>query len=211
MIIRNYQGTISLRCPGCRQLGSFEGISNVNDIVHSESSDGKTTKEIWYLMQRFCPNRSCKAHVFVVMKSDGTLLASYPPIRLDFDSSSIPSNIAKCFEEALTCHANNCFIAAAIMVRKTMEELCENQGATGTTLKDRIQALGSKVTLPTALLTGIDHIRLLGNDAAHLELKNFNSVGQAELEAAIKVTKEVLKAVYQYADLIAELEALQKP
>jgi hypothetical protein len=64
--------------------------------------------------------------------------------------------------------------------------------------------------LPQELLEAVDHIRLLGNDAAHLECKHYNNVGQAELEAAIKVTKEVLKAVYQYADLIAELKALQK-
>lgn len=208
---QNYPGTISLRCPGCRQMGTFEGVQNVNDItLHIPKANVQNQTELHYLMQRFCPNKTCRAHVFVVA-TNGKILASYPPIRLDFDSSSIPPNITKTFEEALTCHANNCFTAAAIMVRKTLEELCENQGATGGNLKERIRSLGIKVTLPAELIEGIDHLRLLGNDAAHLESKHFNNVGQTELEVAIKLTKEVLKGVFQYADLIAELKSLQKP
>jgi hypothetical protein len=37
-------------------------------------------------------------------------------------------------EEAVACHAAECFIAAAIMVRKTLEELCRERGATGANL-----------------------------------------------------------------------------
>jgi hypothetical protein len=211
---QNSQGVVSLLCPGCRQNGSFQSLASVQDIVHQErlpNSPGAHPQiEMWHLMQRYCPNPKCRAHVFLVTKADGTILASYPAIRLEFDSASIPPNISKSFEEALTCHANNCHTAAAIMVRKTLEELCEDRGATGKNLKDKISALSSTVILPRELLDAIDHIRLLGNDAAHLELKHFNNVGKQELEAAIKVTKEVLKSIYQYADLITELKALQK-
>jgi hypothetical protein len=134
---------------------------------------------------------------------------SYPAIRIDFDSTAIPGKILRTFEEALTCHASGCFTAAAIMVRKTIEELCEEQGAKEGTLKSRLVKLREKVILPVDLMNAVDNIRLLGNDAAHIELQNFSDVGQREVELVIKLTKEILKAIYQYGELRQEIEALK--
>lgn len=96
------------------------------------------------------------------------------------------------------------------MVRRTLEELCRDRGASGSSLKERLRSLASKVVLPQELLTGLDDLRLLGNDAAHIDSQEYNSVGQAEVEAGIAVAKEILKAVYQYAALVKQLKALKK-
>ena len=129
----------------------------------------------------------------------------------DFDATNIPTNVVRALEEAITCHANQCYIAAAIMVRKTLEELCNHQNATGNNLKERIRALGTKVVVPTDLLEGVDDLRLLGNDAAHIESQKFNQVGPEEVEIGIIFSKEVLKAVYQYSALLSRLRGLKKP
>jgi Domain of unknown function (DUF4145) len=123
----------------------------------------------------------------------------------------LPATVVAAFEEAILCHSNRCFIAAAIMVRKTLEELCLERNATGNNLKERIRALGSKVVLPKELLYGLDDLRLLGNDAAHIESQEFNKVGQEEVEIGIEFAKEVLKAVYQYSALLGRLRGLKKP
>lgn len=138
------------------------------------------------------------------------LQASYPPERLDFDATNIPASITKALEEAITCHANECFIASAIMVRKTLEELCHERGATGANLKERLRNLGSKVILPQELLDGLDDLRLLGNDAAHIESQEFNAVGKEEVQIGVQFTKEVLKAVFQYSDLLVKLRSLKR-
>jgi hypothetical protein len=164
-----------------------------------------------WLGVRRCPNPACYALLFVVADSDNKLLVSYPPERLDFDSTNLPASVTKSVEEAITCHANECYIAAAIMVRKTLEELCRDRNATGTNLKERIKALGTKVVLPTELLDGLDDLRLLGNDAAHIESQEFNAVGKEEVEIGIEFAKEVLKAVYQYSSLLSRLRSLKKP
>jgi hypothetical protein len=77
-------------------------------------------------------------------------------------------------------------------------------------LKERIKALGTKVVLPTELLDGLDDLRLLGNDAAHIESNEYDKVGQEEVEIGIEFAKEVLKAVYQYSALLNRLRALKK-
>lgn len=194
---------VRLRCPSCRQIGSFEAVGN--EVIRADHRG----QPIW-LGQRRCPNPGCFAHVFVAWGPNGEVRAAYPPERIDFDPANIPPQIVATFEEALTCHANQAYVAAAIMVRRTLEEICADRGATGKTLKDRIAALSKTVILPPALISGLDTLRLLGNDAAHVEAKEYTQIGKAEVELAIDVTKEVLKSVYQLQNLVARLEALKK-
>jgi hypothetical protein len=193
---------ISILCPGCGHVGTFEPINNVTDIYVNQS-------HIW-LCQRRCPNPSCHAHVFCIHSNEGKVLRTYPAQRIDFDPKSIPDRIVKTFSEALSCHAENLHVAAAIMIRRTLEELCEDKKATGINLKDRIGALQSVVVLPKELFVALDDLRLLGNDAAHLEAKTYDSIGPDEIEVAIALTKEVLKAVYQLDSLVSRLRTLKK-
>jgi hypothetical protein len=157
---------------------------------------------------RMCPNPECRAHLFVALRGKD-LLISYPPERIDFDSTRVPTPIVESLEEAITCHANQCFTGAAIMVRKTLELLCATENASGGNLKERIKSLGSKVVLPPDLLNGLDELRLLGNDAAHLQSQAYAKVSQEELDVAIEFTKEVLKAIYQYTALLARMRGLK--
>jgi hypothetical protein len=162
-----------------------------------------------YCGQRVCPNPSCKGHIFIVT-SGSKILAAYPPLRIDFDTTNIPEAVRRTFEEAITCHANECFVAAAIMVRRTLEDLCSDQGAKGGTLYSRLKALSEKVVLPKELIDGLDDLRLLGNDAAHVEAITFTEVSRTELDVAIEFTKELLKALYQYSALLGRMRALRK-
>lgn len=192
---------MSFRCPACKQIGTFQ-------VVGQDLMFGDRTGAV-LVGHRMCPNPPCHAHLFVVLQ-EGGLCVSYPPERIDFDSTNVPEPIIASLGEAITCHANQCFVAAAIMVRKTLELLCSAHGASGTNLKDRIKALGSRVVLPPDLLSGLDDIRLLGNDAAHIESQAYSKVSQEEIEVAIEFTKEILKAIYQYAALLARLRGLKK-
>jgi hypothetical protein len=192
---------IGLRCHACRQQGTFENIG-VSDVFLSQPPQ-------IYLGMRRCPNVQCNAAIFVT-HSNGRLIESFPAETINFDSTNIPATVVSSLEEAIKCHANQCFTAAAIMVRKTLEELCRDRQATGPNLKERIKALGSKVVLPQDLLAGLDDLRLLGNDAAHIESQEYNKVGREEVEVGIEFTTEVLKAVYQYSALLNRLRSLKK-
>ena len=196
--------TLKLRCPACRQLGTFDAFAVQDLFVHSPAR--------YIIGFRRCPDDECLALVFFVGAIDGgKLIVSYPAERIDFEPKAIPPKVLSAFEEAITCHASRAFTAAAIMVRKTLEELCSDREAKGANLKERISALSNKVLLPAELLAGLDDLRLLGNDAAHIESKEYEKVGQEEIETGIEFAKEVLKAVYQYSSLLTKLRALKKP
>ena len=191
---------LSLRCPGCRHIATFNHFAGAYDVVLPSGTR---------FGQRYCPNPDCRTHVFV-LSHQGEVQASYPAQRIDFDSTDIPEAVVRSLEEAITCHASRCFTAAAIMVRKTLEDICRDRGAEGSTLKERLRSLGTRVVLPMELLEALDDLRLLGNDAAHVEAQTFNEVGQAEVEVGIAVAKEVLKAVYQYSTLLKQLRSLKR-
>ena len=201
--------TVSIRCPLCRHKGTFEKTQQ-HDLQTSHFIRVKpNVVQTIIFGQRRCPDPQCRAHIFFVAVND-KIAATYPAETIDFDSSNLPKTVVGAFEEAIICHASNCYIASAIMVRKTLEELCRDRNAQGDNLKKRITALGSKVVLPQELLEGIDDLRLLGNDAAHIESQTYSQIGKEELEVGIEFTKEVLKAVYQYSALLDKLRGLKK-
>ena len=159
--------------------------------------------------QRYCPNPRCRGHLFIVFRMNKPAVA-YPPIKLDFDPKNIPDKIQTTFEEAITCHAIGCFVASAIMVRRTFEEVCADRGAKGNNLKERIADLRSKIVIPSELLDAMDELRILGNDAAHIEAKDYESVSKEEATIAIEFTKEILKSLYQYTSLLGKLKSLKQ-
>src|SRR3989442_493459 len=114
----------SVRCPHCGHVGTFSAINNVSDL-HVQG---------YWLTQRECPNPQCRGHLFIVTNDAQEILKTYPALRIDFDPANIPDRIVKSLREALTCHAEGCNIAAAIMIRRCLEELCDERGAQGNNL-----------------------------------------------------------------------------
>lgn len=198
---------MSMRCPGCRQQGTFESLSGVNDMFTGAGPSGPWQHIVGI---RRCPNPTCSTQVFVVLTPQGVLETSYPPEHFNFDTANIPAKVLKAFEEATSCHATGSYTAAAMMVRKTLELLCVNRDAAGDNLQAKIRDLGKKIIIPADLLQAIDDLRLLGNDAAHVEAKTYDEIGRDEVDAAFELTREILKATYQYAALLGRLKALKK-
>jgi hypothetical protein len=52
---------------------------------------------------------------------------TFPQMIIPFDKTRIPVRINAAFSEVLVCHSNNCFVASAIMIRKTLEEIAEDK------------------------------------------------------------------------------------
>lgn len=204
-------GTINLRCPSCSHKGAFASLSReIVDAAWSnlEKQEKGSAYRTFKAGLRCCPNEECNALVFFVLDED--TLVTYPPEVLDFDSTNLPDRIQSSFEEAIKAHSAGCYRASALMVRRVLEELCEDKQAKGNNLMLRLKALSANVIVPTELLDAADELRLLGNDAAHIEAKTYDAVGAEECEIAIELTKELLKAVYQYTNLVSKLRALKK-
>lgn len=200
----NRSANIATRCPHCGHYGTFinpGGHDNVTVIGNNVQN---------YLGLRKCPNLKCQGHLFFICDQGQNLILTSPSETIPFDKENIPENVINSFEEAIKSHSNNCFIAAAIMIRKTLEEICHDREADGKNLFLRLKDLGTKILIPKELLEGMNDLRLLGNDAAHIESKTYTEIGKEEIEISIEFTKEILKAVYQYESLLQKMKRLKE-
>jgi hypothetical protein len=200
--------TLPIVCPECAREGNFRPVDNDLSLVIPDGVGGGITGIS--VGHRFCPSKACSTHVFVVYDRAGEVMRTFPAGRIDFDIVGVPEKIRKAFDEALTSAANECYVAAGMLIRKTLEAVCEDRAAQGKDLKAKISDLKTKVTLPAELFDAMDHLRLLGNDAAHIEAKTYDDVGKEEVLAGIDLTKEIIKATYQYKGLLGRLQALKK-
>jgi hypothetical protein len=199
---------IATRCPHCGHFGTFVQVAG-HDVYthHTEHGRGETIDN--YLGIRRCPNEKCNGHLFFIADGARNVLLTSPTETIPFEKENIPNKVLNAFEEAIKCHSNSCFIASAIMIRKTLEEICIDRGATGANLYKKLQDLGGKILIPQELLTGMNELRLLGNDAAHIEAQTFSEIGKEEIEVSLEFAKEILKAVYQYDNLLQKLKNLK--
>ena len=202
---------VNLRCPICNHIGAFHGAPEVRDYFwhQGEMKDGKRAINQYLGGIRICPNTVCLAVMFIIYNPT-KVLKSFPPQTLNFDATNLPPQIKSSLTEAVRCHSAACFKASALMVRRTLEELCADKNAVGGDLKARLKALGQNILVPQELLDAADELRLLGNDAAHIDAKSYDAIGEAEARLAIELSKELLKSTYQYGSLVDQLKALKK-
>ena len=196
---------ITVRCPHCGNNGVFLSLG-LADIRAENHYNDKLTK---YIGIRKCPNKSCNGQLFFITDNAGKILLTSPSETIPFEKDNIPEKVLNAFKEAIKCHSNSCFIASAIMIRKTLEEICINRGASGSNLLKKLEDLGSKIIIPKELIEGMNELRLLGNDAAHIEAKTFSEIGKEEIEVSLEFAKEILKAVYQYETFLSRLKGLK--
>jgi uncharacterized protein DUF4145 len=198
-------GVVPAVCPECGKAGSFDPLGGIKDIFHSSR---------WVIGFRRCPDYECRQLIlFMFDRLAGSvkLKTQWPPSRIEFKTESVPENIISTLQEAIDCHSNQCWRAGATMVRRTLEEICDDNNAKGEDLFQRIEALKDKVVIAPALFEGMHGIRFLGNDAVHLELKQFDEVGDEELAVSIEITKQIIGSIYQSDALVNRLNALKKP
>jgi hypothetical protein len=191
---------ITADCPVCTKHGTLESIGGNADI---------NLKDGLRVGHRRCPNRKCWAHLFVVIK-EGELHASFPPQRLTVSTDDVPAKVASALNEAIECHANQCYRSAGMMIRRTLEEVCEEKDAEGKDLHNRLKDLRDKVILSPVLIEAMDELKLLGNDAAHVHSRDYDEIGSEEITVAVDLTKAILQSLYQHKDLVARLKSFRK-
>ncbi len=171
------------------------------------------------LGQRCCPNPECRGHIFFTYDHlNRTLLTIYPAAKIRFSSENVPEQVVESMEEATSSLAHGNLRAAAVMIRRAVEEICDEQGCAAEDAKGRpielyhrIEELKGKVTLPPKLFDGMHNLRMLGNSGAHIKSKAYANVGEPEVRAAMKFSFRIIEALYQFENLVSELDALKQP
>jgi hypothetical protein len=103
---------------------------------------------------------------------------------------SVPEKVRSCYEEAARIKnlAPNAF---AVQVRRTLEAICEDRGATKGPLHKSLKDLAARGHIPPVLAEMTDVLRLLGNIGAH-------AAEQTVKPGHVRVIDEFLRAIVEY-------------
>ncbi|MFE3602387.1 DUF4145 domain-containing protein [Streptomyces sp. NPDC059142] len=103
-----------------------------------------------------------------------------------------PHRVQRAFQEAYRCfHQANAYSATATMARRTLELVCNDQGASGNTLAKKIDWLKQNDKIEGRLLDWATALRFVGNDGAHGD-----AVKRQDAEDALVFTEALLEHIY---------------
>ncbi len=195
---------VPIRCPHCRHVGAFAALQDRHFSYQKQCDENVVMG--FYASLRHCPNPECLGLVFVIENRDG-VLAVNPPELIDFKSDGLPPRCLATLTEAVACHGSGAHRAAAMMIRRLLEEICDENEAEGDNLHQRLQQLRDKVVLPEPLFDVMNELKALGNDAAHVDAREYDEIGPEEAADSIELAKEIVKSLYQLKGLLGRLQA----
>ena len=141
-----------------------------------------------------CPGCT-QGHVIWYDVGMSQIVDFYPRMKSFFEFPSAPAPLRENFLEAAKCYNYECYRAAAILLRRGCELLCEHIGAQGASLHQRLEWVRVNNRLPDELFGLLGDLKLMGNDAAHWSERNFH-VGREEVEVGFEVLGLVLSVFF---------------
>jgi hypothetical protein len=87
------------------------------------------------------------------------------PTGVELDPS-VPLRVRECYDEAVRVQ-HNAPNAYAVLIRRSLELICEDRGITKGTLKARLEELVQRGEIPSNLVEATTILRTLGNAGAH--------------------------------------------
>jgi hypothetical protein len=124
-------------------------------------------------------------------------------------SPDVPPKIGHTFDESVRAASAGCPRASAVMARRTLEAVADEQGATGSTLVARLQSLTSTGKLHPSLAEWVREVRLVGNRGAHFD--PIEDVSPEDAKQLIGFVRELLRHVYELPAELNRRRSRQTP
>lgn len=105
----------------------------------------------------------------------------------------IPGSLRREYHEAQQCFSAKAYTAATVMVRRTLEGVCTEQGVKTKTLVGGLKELENQGKLDGRLVQWADALRVLGNQAAHF---TGDSVSAEDAADAMDFAQALLDYLY---------------
>lgn len=115
----------------------------------------------------------------------------------------IPASIAREMVEARACFDANLYTAAAVMVRRTLEGMCIEQGTQRKALFQALQELRDNGKIEGRLFDWAQALRVLGNQGAHFSEE---SVSREDAGDALSLAEALLNYIYVFTAKYEEFQ-----
>lgn len=196
-------------CSHCGNAGILDLITYIDTpYQHGHFGDMLSDASISYKRWIFFQCPVCKNPTIIseYTSADGRSVNShetvyeFPITTVHFDG--VPENIKTAFDSAIKTKGIDRAICI-LSLRRTLEMICKEKGASGQDLKDKISDLIDKKRLPEMMADACWIIRQSGNDAAHADDIVFT---EREVEEIIEYVSTVINYLYSMPVRIAKLK-----
>jgi len=199
-----------LFCNHCGNSGILDLVAYVDTPYDHGTSqfknkiwEGFIACRRWYLFQ--CP--VCKNPTLVSEYIPSNCSVNFDKIRYEFPKvnvnyEGVPEKIKTAFDSAIKTKGIDRAICV-LSLRRTLEMICKEKGASGSDLKGKIDDLIKKKLLPEMMADACWIVRQSGNDAAHADDIIFT---EYEVEEIIEYVLTVINYLYSMPVRIAKLK-----
>ncbi|MFE9395658.1 DUF4145 domain-containing protein [Streptomyces flavidovirens] len=118
-------------------------------------------------------------------------------------AQGIPASIAREMVEARACFDAKLYTAAAVMVRRTLEGMCIEQGTQKRALFQALQELRDDGKIEGRLFDWAQALRVLGNQGAHFSK---DSVNREDAADALSLAEALLNYIYVFTAKYEEFQ-----
>lgn len=196
-------------CSHCGNAGILRSITYIDTpYQHGKFGniilDASINHKRWFLFQ--CPVCNNPTIISEYMTANGQAINfsetayEFPTTNVHFDG--VPENIKTAFDSAVKTKGIDRAICI-LSLRRTLEMICKEKGASGRDLKDKIADLINKKILPEMMADACWIVRQSGNDAAHADDIIFS---EREVEEIIEYVSTVINYLYSMPVRIAKLK-----
>ncbi|MFF1955984.1 DUF4145 domain-containing protein [Streptomyces sp. NPDC058220] len=167
-----------VRCGGCNR-----GVLVEHNFETTPNPSGRDKGVLRHIPRTLWPKKSTLSHL-------------------------VPSDLRRAYQEASTCFAAGAFTAAAVMVRRTLEGVCADQGATGKVLMKSLQELLEAGKIEGRLFDWAQALRILGNQGAHFTGEDVDREDAAD---ALALCEALLDYIYVLTTRYEEFVQRRQP
>jgi hypothetical protein len=111
-------------------------------------------------------------------------------------SSAIPESLRLEHKEALACFKSGAYTATVVMVRRTLEGVCAENGVRGHTLFKALERMRATGLIEGRLLEWAQELRVLGNEGAHFTGER---VARQDAQDALALAEAILDYLYVFS------------
>ena len=185
---------LSYFCRGCKQM--VRGIPLTEPVYYIN----KYQDNPWLIVK--CPNRLCELSFVIYDRLNDRIREVYPLAGFDPDDypNAIPLKVREDIAEAGRCFYAGAYKGTMVMLRRAVQNIVldkiNDKSISDKELWKQIDELFNEGLITKHLKDSAHEIRHFGNFGAHPSNDNLDKTTREEAEIVVKLTRDLINAIY---------------
>jgi hypothetical protein len=185
--------SVALICPHCDKVTAASHLGTAFWDGHIADGELEAPDTMWRFLQCthcFQPIVDWREDYGPGFDADEPAIRFPEPRRLSYE---VPRGLHEEWSEAQVCFRNKAYKACAVMVRRTLEGTCKENGITERTLANSLTKMLAEGVIDQTLFDWATELRVVGNKGAHYSA---SPMTREDAEDALSFAEAFLDHIY---------------